>query len=74
LNSDDPLDEQAKRLAETLWTAGYSDFTVQVTFGSTVATAHSPDRQLVNELSEDLQPDPGDMFNWFASKEDREAL
>lgn len=74
MNSDDPLDEKAQDLADTLWNAGYSDFTVQVTFGSTVATAHSPDRRLVNELSEDIQPDEGDLFNWFASMEDKEAL
>lgn len=66
LNSDDPLDSQAERLTEVLWTAGYSDFTVELTFGAIVATAHSADRDLINELSEELEPEVKDDYNWFS--------
>lgn len=73
LDKDDPLDEQAELIAEALWIAGYTDFTVKISFGSTDAIAHSPDRQLVTELREDLEPDAGDLFNWFASMDESEA-
>lgn len=78
MNSDDPLDEgkpldeqardleeQARVIAENLWLSGHTDFAVAVAAGATSSTATSPDH-----LYELLEPDAGDLYNWFCVIDD----